>query len=112
MLVPLRGCVCRILATPSPHLIKPTPTRPNTKVNTAFKRRWFLLHRQSRTLTYAKEPGATPCGTLVVVGADITLTAADDGVPELHVKCEDQPRVFILRGEALEEWQRALKSVS
>lgn len=82
------------------------------QLNTAFKRRWFVLNRQSRTLTYAKAPGGNPCGTLMVVAADATLTAADDSEPELHLRCEGDSRVYILRGDNLEGWRRSIAGVS
>ncbi len=80
------------------------------QLNTAFKRRWFVLSRKSATLTYSKEPGpgGSVQGSLAIAGADISMVKAKDGTPELHVKCEGDSRIYILQGDRLDQWERAL----
>ncbi len=82
------------------------------QINTAFKRRWFVLNSKSGALTYAKEPASGVLGVLRVAGADVTVTTGEDGVAELHLKCETSSRVYVFRGDALDEWAAELKKLA
>lgn len=85
------------------------------KINTAFKRRWFAVHRERACLDYHKELGSARIDSIPLGGAQVSLVE-EKGEWQIHIEVLSG-RKYVLQGEApnplkkLDVWVGAISDV-